>query len=249
MALKGFPSIFHGIKSVVGTTVYNITQRYATLSQINYDKYALDTTHKLLAQLSSGHTLDASGSTRRVLKDTGHGVVVDQILRFTAGVNQYVEAHVIRVIDVDTLLLSTELPFVPGADNYTINLYITPAVDLSGNLNIVEGITTVIDTMDTRPFVPAAAGDGLIPRSSVNAIQIVASLAANSTRIFLPMDVGEFMDLYLDAARTQFLCHLPLTPDGTVDVDISAGAAIFLGASKDVDIDDATSIIQMNFIG
>lgn len=244
--LRGFTSIFHALETKIAGKKYTSEQRYATYSQLNNDKYALDATQKLLSQLSTGHTLSA-GSTKRVLKDVGHSVTVNQVLKFASGSNQYEEVHVIRVIDANTLLLSTELPSTPGLDNYTINRYVTPKVDLNGNLSIVEGITTVIDAMDVRPFIPT--GGNLVPRSSVNAIQIVAALAGDVTRVHLPMDVGEFMNLYLDAARTQFLCHLPLTPDGTVDVDITAGASVYLGASKDVDIDDATSVIQMNFIG
>jgi hypothetical protein len=59
------------------------------------------------------------------------------------------------------------------------------------------------------------------------------------------------MNLYSDAAKTQLICHLPLTPDEKVPVDIPAGTELFLGASQDADIDLTAigSFIEINFFG
>jgi hypothetical protein len=102
----------------------------------------------------------------------------------------------------------------------------------------------ILDQLDTGVITPSVT---TIPKSSSNAISIVASLSANVTKIQTIEDVGEFMALYSDAARTSLICYLPLA-GGIVDVKIPAATNIFLGAVNDTDITTNTRLM-IQFMG
>jgi len=253
-AIKGFSTSLKGISAKLLTEVYSLGNIYNTITKYSSQKVAMDTAPRWLGLVSSGNTLDALpwagvGKTKRILKHTAHGLQEGMILRFAAGTtNQYQEVGVYEVIDNDHILLDQELLAAPaGADTYSILRYLTPTLDLNGNIGVVEGQTSIVDFLDLGSLIPT--GGNLIPRSSNNALEVVNSLAANVTRIQSVSDAGEFINIYTDAARTQLIAHMVLTPDETVDVNLAAGDSIFLGAAKDLDIDDAGSIIQLNFIG
>ena len=250
--IKGFLSqlkLFTSTDSA-GTKHENEKQVYATLSQSGVKKYGLDVAPRYLGVVATLQSLDATGHTKSILSITGHSIQQYDWLRFTSGAAGIVnaEVQVVKIIDANTVLIHTELPVVPaGSESFTHLRSVSPTTDLAGNLFITSAIKQTVDTLDTPLEVPTGAR--AIPRSSVNALQIVASTAALITEIQMIHDMGEPTNLYLDAARTQFVCHLPLTPDEKVTVSIPAGSALFIGAAKDVDIDDATSFYEMNFIG
>lgn len=86
-----------------------------------------------------------------------------------------------------------------------------------------------------------------IPKLSSNAVQLIAATSGVIKRVQTIEDVGEFMALYLDAARTQLICILPLA-GGTIDVSIALGVAVYIGALRDVDI-VADTLFNAHFLG
>lgn len=248
MSIKGFTSSFNAIGVLFNGVRYTLKQIYATVRHLGSGKVGLMTSPMWLSVVSSGNTLDASGSTKRVLSITGHSLENGSVIRFINGLNAGQEVQVEVVIDADTVFIGQELPNVPaGSDGFTIYRPMTPTLDSSGQITVVEGITTVVDFLDSGSFAPTGAN--VIPRSSSAPLEVVSSLAAPVTRAQVISDIGEFINMYSDSAGTNLLCHLPLTPDETVDVDIPAGSTLYLRNAKDVDIDDANSIISINFIG
>ncbi len=114
-------------------------------------------------------------------------------------------------------------------------------------LNPSVGDKNVVGQLDGDVIIPTGAN--LIPRSSAPALQIVANFAVAVTGIQVVADLGYFINLYLDAAKTQKIATMVLTPDETIDVNIPIGAALFIGAVDDVDIDEPLSHLAMNFLG
>jgi hypothetical protein len=245
-AFKGFPSVFTGFEVLFGAVKKKIGQGYATLTQVSYDRFAIDTAPKWFTQSSTG-TLDATGHTRSTLVITGHSLSEGNIIRFTSGPNAGKEVQVYEVLDANTVLLSTKLLNAPAADNYEALIPISPTADSGGGLAVTVVPLSVVDSLDAGLLVPT--GGNIIPRSSLNALQVVASLATRVRKLQCINDIGEPMNLYQDAARTQFLCHLPLTPDESVEVDIPAASAVFIGAAKNTDISNADAFIEINFLG
>jgi len=115
-------------------------------------------------------------------------------------------------------------------------------VDADGD---TPAFLTPVDFLDVSPHIPSTT---TIPKSSDNAISVVAVVAADIKKIQVIEDIGSFMALYSDAARTGLLCYLPLA-GGEVEVSIAAGTAIYLGAVYDVDIDGAGTALMINFLG
>ena len=109
------------------------------------------------------------------------------------------------------------------------------------------GDKTVVDDIDGGAF--EVTGAQLIPRSSQPPLQLVANLAADISEIQVVSDIGEFCNLYSDAAGTNKIASMVLTPDETVKVVRPAGSEIYIRAVKDVDIDQPGSFLAMNFIG
>jgi hypothetical protein len=248
--IKGFTSLIHNIKKDSAGLAVELSQLYQTLRRLGHQKAGIMTAPQWLAIQSSGNTLDASGSTEFVLSITGHSLSVGQVLRMTSGSFQSEEVQVEKVIDANTVQLNSPLSSVPaGSETFSVLVPMSPTLDSTGQISVVEGITSVVDFLDVGTYIPSSSGDGIIPRSSNNAVQVVASLAANVTKIQSVSDVGEFINLYTDAAKTNLLCHMVLTPDEIVDIDIPVGTSLYMGAAKDQDIDDNSSVIQLNFIG
>lgn len=247
-ALKGFTSSLKAISATYNSSVQQLKQIFATMQFLGSGKVGLHTAPRWLSSISTGNTIDASGSTKRVLAITGHGHRENDIIRFTSGNNSGEEVQIVDVSNANSVLLGQELPNDPGAsDAYTLLRAMSPTLDSNGNINVVEGTSTVVDFLDNESFAPT--GVNLIPRSSNPPLQVVAALAANVTRIQVISDVGEFINLYRDAAGTTLIAHMVLTPDEVVDVDLNAGDTLYIRAAKDVDIDQADSIMSMNFIG
>ena len=246
--IKGFTSLLGPIKQTYNNVISQLEQTYVTLQHLGSGKVGLMTASRWLSSVSTGNTIDASGSTKRVLAITGHSIRKYDVIRFTSGNNSGEEVQVIDNSDADSVLLGQELPNTPGAsDAYTLLRSMTPTLDSSGNIAVVEGRLSVVDFMDNGSVAPTGAN--IIPRSSSAPLLIVASLAQAVTKIQTVSDIGEFCNLYSDVAGLNLICHLTLTPDEVVDVDLAQGSAVYIRASKDADIDQPNSIISMNFIG
>jgi hypothetical protein len=122
-------------------------------------------------------------------------------------------------------------------------LYVTDSQVLS-QLQSLNGGLDIVDQLDTGVLDPTAT---TIPRSSNNAVSVVASLAADVRKIQTIEDVGEFMAIYSDAARTSLICYLPLA-GGEVEVNIASGTTVYIGAVKDSDITTDTRLM-IQFLG
>lgn len=248
-AIKGFTSLLGAAKVSYNSVISQLEQVYATLQHLGAGKVGLMTATRWLALITSGNSLDASGSTARVLAITGHSTIKKyDVIRFTSGALIGEEVQVIDVSNPNLVLLAQELPSVPaGSETFSVLRSMSPTLDSSGQIAVVEGITTIVDFMDGGSVVPTGAN--VIPRSSSAPLQIVASLAQACTKIQIISDIGEFVNLYADALGATLIAHLTLTPDEMVDVDIPAGTTLYIRAAKNADIDQAGSIISMNFIG
>jgi hypothetical protein len=246
--VKGFTSLFKGMRAVYDGASVQLENIYATLQYLGAGKVGLMTAPRWLSLVSSGNTLDASGSTKRVLAITGHSLSKYDVIRFTSGALAGHEVQVLENSDADSVMLAQELPSTPaGSESFSILIPMTPTLDASGQISIVEGITTIVDFLDAGSMVPTGAN--VIPKSSDPPLEVVNSLAQNCTKIQVISDIGEFINLYTDAAGATLIAHVVLTPDEVIDVDIPAGSKIYIRAAKDVAIDDINSIISMNFIG
>lgn len=110
----------------------------------------------------------------------------------------------------------------------------------------------VVDKIDTigADGVFEVTGANLIPRSSALAgLQVQNGLAADIIGIQVVSDIGEFVNIYSDAACTNHLATMVLTPDETVLIAVPIGTEIYLRAVKDEDIDQPGSYLAMNFLG
>jgi hypothetical protein len=246
--IKGFSTSFLHLKETFGGAVREVVQLYATLTRIGIDRSGLDTLPRWMSEVGNG-TLDATGHSPKglVLAIAGHGLQEGDSIIFTSGTNLGRFVQVDKVIDPGTIQINTKLLGAIAADDYTVYRPVIPVASSSGGLNVSFSPIAPVDFLDAGTLTPT--GGSLIPRSSNNALQVVASLAARCTKLQFIQDVGIPMNLYSDAARTQLICHLPLTPDESVDVDIPAGTALFIGAAQDVDIDEPASFIEINFLG
>ncbi len=220
-------------------------QEYTTIQPIGAGKYGLDTIQRAYFELGTD-TVEA-GSTDVIIKATAHGLRMGDAIRFSIGTTfEYMEVSIIEIIDADNFRIGHRLDSVPITGEGFIALRaISQKLNASGSFTVTAALVTFIDELDAESIDPSVT---TIPRSSSNAIQVVAALAAPVSEVQVISDVGEFMAIYSDAARTTKLCNLPLTPDEKVCVIIPVGTTIYLGAIKDVDI-TAASLLLINFIG
>lgn len=253
MSMKGFLTNFWQMAIKVGDPLLaeiRDKQQYVSITQQAEGIYGLRTTPKGLGLVSSLNPIDAADPNNilsiNALPITGHTLKEGDVIRFAGGPASGQEAVIIAASDPNWVAM-VGLSIAPAlGDLYSHLTPITPTTDLNGNVQITAAPTQVVDILDTPLLDPSVTN---IPRSSVNAVQIVAATAAVVTEMQFIHDIGEPMNLYLDAAKTLFLCHVPLTPDEKVPCNIPAGSSIFIGASKDVDITDASSFLEINFIG
>lgn len=208
-------------------------------------RYGLDAAQRAFFALGSD-AIEA-GSTESMIVATAHGLRVGDMIRFDALTTyEYMELSVIEVVDANSFNIGYKLPTPPVVgETFTTLRPVSQQLSPSGAFTIISVPKVMVDELDAESINPAVT---TIPKSSSNAISVVASLAGNATEIQVISDVGEFMAIYSDAARTTKICNLPLTPDEKVNVYILAGTPIYLGAIKDVDI-TADSLLLINFMG
>ena len=246
--VKGFLSQLKKHSERLGSILYESQgQIYATLSGLAGDKFGLDMFPKYLGIVSSGLLLDAVPQGESILTITGHTLRKWDWIRFTSGVFTNTEVQVIKVIDANTVMISNKIAGLAGGEVFTQLRSVSPTTDLTGNLFITGALTTVVDFLDAGALIPTGAS--AIPASTSPPLQVVASLVSSVTKIQVISDVGEFINLYSDAAGAVLLAHLNLTPDEVVDVDIPAGATLYIRNQKNAIIDDVNSVMSINFIG
>lgn len=227
-------------------------QNYITLQPIGSDKFAADMLPKALFQVGAIRTVEATSTTKQI-KLTAHGARIGDVLRFFNGLNQSVEAGVVEIIDADHMLLGMTLDNDPlVTDTFYLMRHITLTIDSNGSLQVASTYLTPVAYMEAAAGIPQDyfldPSITTIPKSSLNAIQITTALANDVKKVTNHGDVGFYMALYSDAARANLLCILSLTPDETVEVAIPAGTVIYLGALKDVDIVDVSTLV-LQFLG
>jgi len=251
MSIKGFISNLWQNTIRIGTTDYKFEQHYASLSGHADEIYGLRTTPKGVGLVASGITLDVApviAHTKNHLTITGHSLKTQDFVRFTTGALAGEEAQVVEVIDANTVLV-VGLSAAPADGDTLAQLRpVTQTFDLNGNTFVSQAARTVIDQLDNGIEIPTGAR--AIPDSGSLPLEIVASTAATIFEIQMIHDMGEPCDLFTGAAAAEvFACHLPLTPDEKVTINIPAGSRLSIRHSKTAGIDDATSFYQMNLIG
>jgi len=114
-------------------------------------------------------------------------------------------------------------------------------------ISLLGGDIKVVDQIDTTPLLDTSVTN--IPASSGNPVQIVATTAADITKVKSIDDIGEFIGLYVGAELSETLvCILPLGNDGNeIEVVIPAGSRLSLGAMENSAI--SLGKIAINFIG
>lgn len=109
-------------------------ERYATIQELTGDKHGADVV------IHGGFEIDGvlrtvlSGSNIRVLKLTAHGAQKGDFVRFNLS---GIEASILSVPDVDTVILGSELSFDPTGLDVLICRHITPSYNLDGSLNVL----------------------------------------------------------------------------------------------------------------
>lgn len=250
MSLKATPTQLVSYKQIDGYETTNTDERkqYITRSPVGDLKHALDVSPKSVYEATTD--IAEAGSEVRKIVATAHSAQVGDIIRFTSGALSGLERSVVFT-DTNNIIVDGEYPSAPVATTtFSILRGVTQLVNSDGTqiISISSTFETIIDQLDIPFYEPSTTGDGIIPKSSSNATQIVASLADTARRIQVISDIGEFMALYSDAARTTLICHLPLA-SGEVEVTIGSGTTIYIGALNDVDIDDSASRLIIQFIG
>jgi len=261
-ALKGWKSIFKATSVKFGSLEEKVKDVYATFTGIGGDKSGLDVVPRYLTLIATS-TLDVTPEPKfptKILPITGHTLREGDVIRFTGvGALLGLEVQVEKILDANNVLLATTLPASPiPSEPFTQLRHVTPAVDSSGNITITAAQLSLVDELDNGLSDPAQGGildtfTTNIPARSANAVQIVASLAANVSKMLISHDMGEFTAIYSDAARTNKLFNVPLTPDVEVDVFIPAGTALYLGNLKNAAITapdlGSSSTLPINFLG
>lgn len=102
----------------------------------------------------------------------------------------------------------------------------------------------VIDQLDT-PFWDASSVN--IPASSGTPVTVVSSLAADTYRMVIVEDIGEYIGLYSDPSGTPTLIGILPLGGGVVDFYIAAGTELGLRAMNDAAITNYN--IAINFLG
>ena len=183
-----------------------------------------------------------------------HGLKRGDIVKFTSGSSQYREQRVLYVSSTTKFYLSEPILSTEIAAGNTFNKYrdARPVINTTSSAITTTNIPLdIVDQLDSSDD-----GDGIlrpdittIPKRSSNAVEVVNSLAATCYEIQTIDDIGEYMALYSDAARANLICFLPIA-GGKVQVTISAGTTIYLGAVKDTaDITTADTRLIIQFLG
>lgn len=141
MSIKGFSSQKKSVSSIPGFTdkQTQTTAEFVTVSAVQGDKIALDVAPKYSFAFASGKVVNAGSTTRKILS-TGHSAVVGDFIRFTSGALNYIEAQVLSVPDVDTIIIATELNVAPSAsDTFDVKRAVTPTLSASGTFSSSSG--------------------------------------------------------------------------------------------------------------
>ena len=123
------------------------TERYTTIQELTGDKHGLDVVNHGAFQVNLTAYTAESGSNIRVIKKTAHGASKGDFVRFDAS---GIEASILSIPDVDTLILGSELSFDPTGLDFFILRHITPVYNSDGTINVSSGPLQIkIDNVPT----------------------------------------------------------------------------------------------------
>lgn len=133
-------------------------ERYATIQELTGDKHGLDVVIHGAFNVNLAPLTVGVGSNIRVLKITAHGASKGDQIRFIVS---GIEASVLSVPDVDTIILGSELSFDPTGLTVDIIRHVTPSYNADGSLNVVttpgpiqfnkDGVTTTVNYDTVTP--------------------------------------------------------------------------------------------------
>lgn len=191
-----------------------------------------------------------------------NGIIVESGATFgggggAGGVVEYRLDGVPTEVTEDTVTPANTRPLPVKMTNAVLEYNLDGVATQVAEDTLIPANTKSLPVKITNTTIPIAVKDFLdvglfdasvtnIPASTLDATQVVATLAAAVTKIQIIEDIGEFMALYSDAARTNLLCFLPLG-GGEVEVSIGAGSSIFIGHLKGTNI--VSGNIAINFLG
>lgn len=126
-------------------------------------------------------------------------------------------------------------------------LEIAELVAINAELDNISGVLggTVVDQIDTTPLLDTSSTN--IPASSGNPVTIVASLAANVTKLLSVEDIGEYIGVYTGVALSEVLVGVLPLGGGEINIEIPAATRVSLRAMENVAI--SSGKIAINFIG
>lgn len=249
MSIKGFPSQKKSVTPIAGYADIHSLQShdFVTVQNIGSDKRGLDSAMYGVYTVSANKVIEAT-STNRVIKCTSHGARVGDIARFVDGDNVAMSVGIIGVPDANTFILATELIDAPTAGElFDLQRYILTRYTSDGSqiVTVTEDYLDVVDQIDTTPLLSVAVTN--IPKSSSLPVQVVASLAADTKKLIIVEDIGEFIGLYTGAAASEVLKAVLPLGGGEFDLELMAGTRVSLRHMKDTDI--TSDYISINFLG
>lgn len=250
-AIKGFLDNFMKRKIKFGTSeIYDFEQQYASLLAQGESTFGLKTNPKGLGQVAIGLALDAADANSvmspNILKITAHTLLKNDVVRFTTGNVIHQEVQVVKIIDVDHVVVTTLSETPALSEGFTHLRPLSFISDLSGNQFVSSAARTVLPD-SVRHTVPTLAN--VIPAIGTY-LQVNAATSATVFEIQWIADIGFPVELFTGAAAAEaFLCTLPLTPDEKVTVQIAAGTRLSISSATAAAIDDASSFFAMNLIG
>jgi len=137
--LKGSSSTEKDLKQVDGFSAIesDVKTKHVTVQPVGSNRAALDVIPKQLFAVASDAV--EAGSTDRLIVATGHVAKIGDVIRFTSGTNDRVEAAV-QFVDANNIILGVKLESAPlVADTFNVMRHTTLTTDSDGALSVSSG--------------------------------------------------------------------------------------------------------------
>lgn len=238
MPIKGYPSQ-EKPADIAGYSNSRTQSEHATIQNINDSKRALDSISRGVFRKGLVKTVTTNSPLTRVVIATSHGAVPGDLIRWESGNNIYVEAAVLAVPNVNTMVLSHSMGTLPViGETFFVLRYITPRFDSTGLITatIAGGATeTKQDDIITELVALNAAIGQLEPKeviyndysstpvTSSAYVELVASTSNTFTKLKIFDSSGYPWYLATGAAGSEV--NYSLVPPGGFDNDIQLDIA------------------------
>lgn len=141
MSIKGFSTqkkLETDISGYLDSQTKDSSQ-FATAQKTSSDKVLMDATSNNVFRLHAGAKTTEAGSDQRVIKNTAHGAMAGDLVRFElASQNAYFESNIVSAPDANTIILAAQLPSAPVVgDQFFILRYASQRVDSSGSTIVI----------------------------------------------------------------------------------------------------------------